>query len=320
MARAARGCLGLRGHVSHAGVTWAHGLRVCTSERSKCLGAQHQSQQGTPADAATERGLDPAKQRACLGLVCVAVPLPFRRRVASSCTARRCRPPTKRDTDSELLAAGQRDCARPVGWSSGEVFMQRMKEVFMKEVAPPPPPPLSQHAPGSGSGGESAETRGRRVWTGLCYRAARTTEHMWQTLATPTPFTATKGCPTRQHTPPNTRAHGITATPILDHPHGPVPQPSQRYKPHSLLDWTRENDGSKKTQKCGNMGPPCADKPAVGQGGEGKTAAEFSCSKTARFGGLEGGGADLPLASGRSDVIRRSSVLLSRTRDAADSY
>ena len=67
-------------------------------------------------------------------------------------------------------------------------------------------------------------------------------------------FTATKGCPTRQHTPPNTRAHGITATPILDHPHGPVPQPSQRYKPHSLLDWTRENDGSKKTQKCGNTG------------------------------------------------------------------
>mmetsp|Transcript_64974 Transcript_64974/g.107898 ORF Transcript_64974/g.107898 Transcript_64974/m.107898 type:complete len:226 (-) Transcript_64974:92-769(-) len=32
--------------------------------------------------------------------------------------------------------------------------------------------------PGSGSGGNSEETWGRRVWTSLCYRTARTTEHM----------------------------------------------------------------------------------------------------------------------------------------------
>ena len=48
-------------------------------------------------------------------------------------------------------------------------------------LTPPPQPPLSQHGPGSGPGGKSAETRARGVWTGLCYRAARTTEHTLQT-------------------------------------------------------------------------------------------------------------------------------------------
>ena len=58
-------------------------------------------------------------------------------------------------------------------------------------------------------------------------------------------FTTTKGCPTRRHTPHNTRAHGITAAPTLCHPHGPLPQPARRYKPHSRLDRKHKNDGSK---------------------------------------------------------------------------
>ena len=43
------------------------------------------------------------------------------------------------------------------------------------------PPPLSQHGLRFSFRGKSAETWGRRVWTGPCYRAARTTEHKLQT-------------------------------------------------------------------------------------------------------------------------------------------
>ena len=36
----------------------------------------------------------------------------------------------------------------------------------------------------------------------------------------PSPFMTAKGCPTAQHAPQNTRAHGITATPTLCHTYG----------------------------------------------------------------------------------------------------
>ena len=65
----------------------------------------------------------------------------------------------------------------------------------------------------------------------------------------PSPFTTTKGGPTRQRTPQNTRAHGSTATPTLCHPQRPFLQPAQSHKPPSLLEWNRENDGSKKRPK-----------------------------------------------------------------------
>ena len=54
---------------------------------------------------------------------------------------------------------------------------------------------------------------------------------------------------TGQRTPPNTRAHGGTATPTLCHPYGPFLQPAQSYKPRSPLDWNRKNGGSKKDEK-----------------------------------------------------------------------
>ena len=41
------------------------------------------------------------------------------------------------------------------------------------------------------------------------------------------------------------------------------------------MDWDRKNDGSKKTQKCGDTGSPCSDKHVLGQGGGG-------CDKTAQ--------------------------------------
>ena len=50
-------------------------------------------------------------------------------------------------------------------------------------------PPLSWHGPGSGSRGKSAETQGRRVWTGPCSRPVSTTEHISQTQASPAPLT-----------------------------------------------------------------------------------------------------------------------------------
>ena len=40
-----------------------------------------------------------------------------------------------------------------------------------------PPPPRPNTGSGSGSRGKSAETRGHRVWTCPCHRAARATEH-----------------------------------------------------------------------------------------------------------------------------------------------
>ena len=63
------------------------------------------------------------------------------------------------------------------------------------------------------------------------------------------PTMTTKGCLTGQRTPRNTRAHGITPTQTLRHPHGPFLQPAQSYKSHSPLDWNRKNNGSKKGPK-----------------------------------------------------------------------
>ena len=88
------------------------------------------------------------------------------------------------------------------------------------------PPPPSYHRPGSASRGKNAETRGRRVWKGPCYRAARTTEHMFENKPTLSLKTGQyRG--TRQHTPQNTRAHAITPAPTFCHPHGPFLQPAQ---------------------------------------------------------------------------------------------
>ena len=79
---------------------------------------------------------------------------------------------------------------------------------------PHTPPPLPSHRPGAGSGPTSP-----------CYRAARTTEHMLQTSATPAP------------------------NPAFGTHTDPPCSPAQSYKPHSSLDWNRKNDGSKKGQK-----------------------------------------------------------------------
>ena len=68
------------------------------------------------------------------------------------------------------------------------------------------PTPTVSHGPGSGSGDKSAETRGRRVWTSPCYRAACTTEHMFAHISQPSP---SKHDDTKQQpsTHPRTQEH-----------------------------------------------------------------------------------------------------------------
>ena len=105
-------------------------------------------------------------------------------------------------------------------------------------------------------------------WTGPCYRAARPTQHMLRTQPNPPPQNMTQGVQQAgihpKHKSTWKYSHTNTLTPTRT-----LLQPAQSDKPHSLLDWTRKNDGSKKAQKCGNTGSPCLDKPLLGQTGEG---------------------------------------------------
>ena len=70
-----------------------------------------------------------------------------------------------------------------------------------------------------------------------------------QLVASPRCAPRFTGKSTDQHTPQNTRAHGVAATPTLCHPYGPFLQPTQSYKPHSLLDRVCKDDGPKKDPK-----------------------------------------------------------------------
>ena len=77
---------------------------------------------------------------------------------------------------------------------------------------------------------------------------------------------------TDQHTPQNTRAHRITATPTHCHTYGPFLQLYKATK--HILCWigTAKTMVPKKTQKCGNTGPSCLDKHVLGQRGGGYAA------------------------------------------------
>ena len=87
-------------------------------------------------------------------------------------------------------------------------------------------------------------------------------------ITQPSAFMTTKGCPIRQHTPQNTRAHGSPATPTLCHPYRPLLQPAQGYAPQSLLDSNRKNDESEKRPKSAETrGRPELHTPTRGQGG-----------------------------------------------------
>ena len=98
------------------------------------------------------------------------------------------------------------------------------------------------------------------------YRAARPTEHTLQTSATP-PYPSPK--PPAQHTPHNTTAHGTTPTPSLcPPPHAPLLQPcTTLHTTSSVGIGSAKTMVPEKTQKCGNIGPPCLDKPVLRQRG-----------------------------------------------------
>ena len=94
-------------------------------------------------------------------------------------------------------------------------WSRRARTCVGGQVLPPPPPsPPPSHGAGSGSGGKSAEPR-RRVWTSP-RREPRNTCCRHEPAR---PLKTRQYKAPRHHTPQDTRADGIIATPTLCHPY-----------------------------------------------------------------------------------------------------
>ena len=78
-------------------------------------------------------------------------------------------------------------------------------------------------------------------------------------MGQPHHFMTTKGCPTGQHPPQNTTAHGITPTPTL------WPSCSLHKATNHLLYWIRTAKATvpERAKKCGNTASPWSDMPVL---------------------------------------------------------
>ena len=93
---------------------------------------------------------------------------------------------------------------------------------------------------------------------------ARTTEHMSQAQANPTPQTMTIQSNRLAHIPGRrstwNHSHANTLLPILT-----LPAAYTKLQPTFSFGLEPKKMVPKKTQKCGNTGSPCLDKPVSGQ-------------------------------------------------------
>ena len=149
---------------------------------------------------------------------------------------------------------------------------------------PPPPPHLSQHGPACGSGGTSAGTRGRLVWTSPRGRYHGTYVADISHPLPPQNMTMQSNSPAYTREPNSTWNYSYTntLTPMLTHC-------AARTKLYTTFSWigTAKMMVPKTAQKCRNKGSPCLDKPVLRGGGGGaldtNAARRYSSDLTGRF-------------------------------------